>query len=154
MLLCDVLVPVPTILDSVPATCPPGSGASASTSGPSCPAPSPVTTCFTSRFCLAWRIRSSKLSFCLFTWPSRSKSLAMNPDEAAATLSICLPSVSSHTLRSCRSWRFDTGFVESQFAFHKFTHSVCRRRISSFVPELGIPRSRSFLRSALSFRRE
>jgi hypothetical protein len=83
-------------------------------------------------FSLTLRTNSSKSLLLPFIQLSPSKPFAITsvpcPLPAAAFIPCrsCLPWVLSQTSSSPRNSRFVLGFLESQFTFHRFTHSVCR----------------------------
>lgn len=64
------------------------------------------------------------------------------------------PWLLSHASRSLSSSFLVRGRAESQFAFHRLIHSVWRRMSRARGPEEEILSSESFLRRALSLRRE
>lgn len=80
-----------------------------------------ITASFLFRAFAISRLNSSPW---LFDHAAASKSLRitvlLDSDDGAA----CPPWVRSHTANSCNNSRLDLGAFESQFAFHRFIHSV------------------------------
>lgn len=115
--------------------------------------PGIVDLTWASVFFRALAIRRLKSSLWFADHPAASNPLLVTVFLSGTVITEPPPCVSSHTLNSRRSCILDLGFWESQLAFHRLTHSVCRLFMRSLAPSVGIPSSLNFFRSWLGFMR-